>query len=258
MTLVGSIKFRLNVLQNCRFQLPSCIDLNPSSQLRFHSRKLRGGAPSHQKSYHLFSASHDVQVPCHPPLRARNYEACKSEIARLKTPSPPPHCLLAKLTVAIQGITEEELAKCQHCQLLSFSKQLEYPIHLKDTKGQQVLPSNFTFIEESILREGVQRAEPEFRSGCNCVDGYQCQRKGCSCLEDMVYDEPGPDNKIYAYHSTPTRYECLRGAILESRDPIYECHSGCACGEYCRNRVVERGRKIPLDLFKTDDGRGWG
>jgi histone-lysine N-methyltransferase SUV39H len=161
----------------------------------------------------------------------------------------------------IQGITAEELARCHHCQLLNFSNRKEYPIYLKgarDDQPQHYLPVDFTFIEESILHEGVERAEPEFRSGCDCFDAYQCQREGCSCLQDMVYEEPGPDNKIYAYHSTNSRRDCLRSEILESRDPIYECHSGCVCGEDCRNRVVERGRKIPLDLFYTTDGRGWG
>lgn len=121
-----------------------------------------------------------------------------------------------------------------------------------------MLPLNFTFIEESILRDGVELAEPEFRSGCECPSDRDCQRVGCSCLQDMVYEAPGPGDKIYAYHGQSPRHECLRGAVLESRDPIYECHAGCACSDDCRNRVVERGRKIPLDLFKTTDGRGWG
>lgn len=38
---------------------------------------------------------------------------------------------------------------------------------------------------------------------------------------------------------------------------IYECHSGCACSAECPNRVVERGRRIPLQIFRTE-GRGWG
>jgi histone-lysine N-methyltransferase SUV39H len=75
---------------------------------------------------------------------------------------------------------------------------------------------------------------------------------------DMVYSELGPDNKIYAYHSQGSRKELLRGAVLHSRDPIYECHSGCTCSKDSSNRVVERGRKVPLDIFQTEDGRGLG
>jgi [histone H3]-lysine9 N-trimethyltransferase SUV39H len=168
-----------------------------------------------------------------------------------------------------QGITAEELEKCHHCQLLAFSNREEYPIHLKASrtpleilrgkKEVNALPTNFTFIEESILREGVERAESEFRSGCECKDDEDCLREGCSCLQDMEYDEPREDGKIYAYnYDRYTGEELLRDEILDSRDPIYECHSGCGCSADCRNRVVERGRKIPLDLFRTTDGRGWG
>ena len=84
-------------------------------------------------------------------------------------------------------------------------------------------------------------------------------------MQDMAVDEDeiddskeGADRKIYVYHGTGKRKECLRGKVLESRHPIYECHASCACGVDCRNRVVERGRKIPLQIFRTDNGRGWG
>ena len=71
-------------------------------------------------------------------------------------------------------------------------------------------------------------------------------------------DEGNTSDKIYAYHSTGSRKECLRGALLDSRQPLYECHGSCACSEDCPNRVVDRGRKIPLQIFRTSDGRGWG
>lgn len=73
---------------------------------------------------------------------------------------------------------------------------------------------------------------------------------------DRTVDE---SQKISVYHTTGDRKECLRGAVLEeSRDPIYECHVSCICSPDCSNRVVERGRKVPLQIFRTSDGRGWG
>lgn len=130
-----------------------------------------------------------------------------------------------------------------------------------------MLPSNFRFIEYSILRDGVEAADEEFRTGCECKDDRDCQRRGCHCLQDVAPDEDEIDEddgeldaggKLYVYHGTGKRKECLRGKVLESRHPIYECHAGCACSVDCKNRVVERGRKIPLQIFRTDDGRGWG
>ncbi len=49
----------------------------------------------------------------------------------------------------------------------------------------------------------------------------------------------------------------MRSKILESKLPIYECHAECGCGIDCPNRVVERGRQVPLQIFRTES-RGWG
>lgn len=65
--------------------------------------------------------------------------------------------------------------------------------------------------------------------------------------------------KRFAYHSMGAKKGMLKGNILHSREPIYECHEGCKCSRDCPNRVVERGRQVPLQIFRTDEGaRGWG
>lgn len=65
--------------------------------------------------------------------------------------------------------------------------------------------------------------------------------------------------KRFAYHSQGAKKELLRGSYLNSRAPIYECHEACSCLKVqCPNRVVERGRKVPLQIFRTTDNRGWG
>ncbi len=97
----------------------------------------------------------------------------------------------------------------------------------------------------------------------------------------------------FAYHSRGAKAGLLRSRYLDSREPIYECHEACACYDAtaaaasgaglpapqgqpaqqglhglsappsvpaasgCPNRVVERGRRVPLQIFRTED-RGWG
>lgn len=134
---------------------------------------------------------------------------------------------------------------------------------------------------------GVEAAEDSFRSGCACTNGGDCQYGGCECLSDMGSEdetetdsnsehEPSSAHKTsrrirrqkqdrtsqgqpkLAYYSNGPRAGLLRSRYLGSRAPIYECHDGCACErETCPNRVVERGRRIPLQIFRTKD-RGWG
>ncbi|NWH87218.1 SETMR methyltransferase, partial [Aegithalos caudatus] len=39
--------------------------------------------------------------------------------------------------------------------------------------------------------------------------------------------------------------------------PVFECNSLCLCGEGCRNRLVQRGLRLRLQVFRTR-GKGWG
>ncbi|KAK7740412.1 histone H3-K9 methyltransferase kmt1 [Diatrype stigma] len=170
---------------------------------------------------------------------------------------------------------EREKANCHFCQLRSFATHAEYPVTIVNTEDDAVLDPGFRFTDASVLGRGVQPTKDEFRSGCACVDAEACQYKGCHCLQDMDDDssyEGGDDadpyasqyrKKAYAYHSHGARAGHLRSKILTSRDPIYECHERCACSSGgaeslpCPNRVVERGRQVPLQVFRTRN-RGWG
>nr|CUU00426.1 hypothetical transcript [Hymenolepis microstoma] len=46
--------------------------------------------------------------------------------------------------------------------------------------------------------------------------------------------------------------------IAPLKQAIFECCSMCKCGSSCPFRVVQLGRKVPLTLFRTSNGRGWG
>lgn len=37
-----------------------------------------------------------------------------------------------------------------------------------------------------------------------------------------------------------------------------ECTKFCSCSNKCPNRVIQRGTQVPLAIFKTANGRGWG
>ena len=52
-----------------------------------------------------------------------------------------------------------------------------------------------------------------------------------------------------------TKFGKLR---IEPGVPIYECNKRCKCGPNCANRVVQKGRKVKLCIYKTDNGMGWG
>ena len=107
-------------------------------------------------------------------------------------------------------------------------------------------------------------AEDSFRTGCDCADDDDCMYSSCQCLDEMAPDSDEDEDdydqtpkKRFAYHASGANAGLLRSRILQSREPIYECHEGCNCSLNCPNRVVERGRTVPLQIFRTED-RGWG
>ncbi|KAI1260559.1 SET domain-containing protein [Xylariaceae sp. FL1019] len=155
---------------------------------------------------------------------------------------------------------------CHWCQIRAFKTHQEYPISIvTDPTHNAVLQPSFEFRETSIRGADVKPTNKEFLSGCDCKNGENCQYNDCTCLQDVDDDSSEdedevdflPRKKVYAYHTHGARAGHLRSKILTSRNPIYECHKECKCPPTCPNRVVERGRQIPLQIFYTGN-RGWG
>ena len=46
--------------------------------------------------------------------------------------------------------------------------------------------------------------------------------------------------------------------LKSSGTPIFECNKRCKCGPKCANRVVQKGRKVILSIYRTSNGCGWG
>lgn len=163
---------------------------------------------------------------------------------------------------------EDEKVKCHWCQIRSFATHEDYPITIVNEVDVYVIPPNFRFIENVVLGRGVKAAEDSFRVGCDCADDEDCQYRECLCLQEHVEEDDDEEDaealdgagqrvKAYAYHAHGQKAGMLKSKMLHSRMPIYECHSACSCSENCPNRVVDRGRKIPLQIFRTKQ-TGWG
>ncbi|KAI1357597.1 SET domain-containing protein [Xylaria arbuscula] len=177
-------------------------------------------------------------------------------------------------------IIDEEKWKCHWCQIRAFATHEKYPITIVNTEDDTMIDPNFHFMEDSVRNSDVEPTRKEFLTGCECKKDLDCRYNKCTCLQDVEDDDSGDENtasdtdspseeyfddwyrrkygkKAYAYHSHGARVGHLRSKVLTSRNPIYECHESCVCSPDCSNRVVERGRKLPLQIFRTAN-RGWG
>ncbi|KAJ4300157.1 hypothetical protein N0V88_002826 [Collariella sp. IMI 366227] len=161
----------------------------------------------------------------------------------------------------------EEERNCHWCQIRSFATHKTIPITIVNGVDDKVLNPNFRFIDHSILSEDVPVADTAFRAGCECPNDKDCMYDTCHCLDEVdddSYDDEDDSvsnsqqrRKCFAYYSSGAKAGLLRDKILHTRVPIYECHELCRCSLNCPNRVVQRGRTVPLQIFRTDE-RGWG
>ncbi|KAI4687847.1 uncharacterized protein J4E88_003440 [Alternaria novae-zelandiae] len=163
------------------------------------------------------------------------------------------------------------------------------PIHLFNVVDKATPSLRFRYISEYVLDEqqGVYRASLETQQGCSQCSPHMgrdigCEyTKKCDCLEYAAVDESRLDEerkreyqlalengdstmgfpKKFPYFAEGTKREktgCLVPFYLNSRRPIYECNDKCNCGLNCRNKNVQFGRQVEVEIFRANDGRGWG
>ncbi len=138
-------------------------------------------------------------------------------------------------------------------------KQLGTPsVTIKNDVDGSTPPLDFRFVSKSILGPGVLPTSDEFMIGCDCrpENGRHCgcEYLYCTCLEEAATIN---GRKAFPYSVGPNDRKCLRSPYLKSRCHIYECNEKCNCKDNCKNRVVQFGRVVELEIFKTED-RGFG
>lgn len=163
-------------------------------------------------------------------------------------------------------------------------------IHLINLVDATTPSLRFRYIADCVLDEnqGVYRASSETQQGCLQCSPQMGRNIGCEytqkcdCLEYAAVDESRITDPItkseyeaailngtstmgfpkkFPYFAEGTKREktgCLVPFYLNSRHPIYECNDNCNCGPSCRNKNVQFGRQVELEIFRTDSGRGWG
>ncbi|XP_059645176.1 histone-lysine N-methyltransferase SUVR5 isoform X2 [Cornus florida] len=125
-----------------------------------------------------------------------------------------------------------------------------------DSNGQTTVCSmpweSFSYVMKPLLDQSLC-LEPEL--GCACT------RSTCfpeTCDHVYLFDNDYGDAKdIYG---KPMRgrfpYDEKGRIILEEGYLVYECNHMCSCNRSCRNRVLQNGVRVKLEVFKTEK-KGW-
>ncbi|XP_045426351.1 histone-lysine N-methyltransferase SUV39H1 isoform X4 [Pipistrellus kuhlii] len=172
--------------------------------------------------------------------KIRFHKDLERELLRRRHRSKPPRHLdpslasylvqKAKQRRALQLWERELNAKRNHLGRITVENEV-------DLDGP---PRAFVYINEYRVGEGITLNQVAV--GCECKDCLWAPAGGCC---------PGASLHKFAYND--------QGQVrLRAGLPIYECNSRCRCGYDCPNRVVQKGIRYNLCIFRTDDGRGWG
>ena len=71
--------------------------------------------------------------------------------------------------------------------------------------------------------------------------------RGCYCTRSIFHIATATGERM-----SVLRNEYLKSSYLEGeKQEIIECNSSCGCGQDCWNRVVQKGRTLPLEIFMT-------
>ncbi|MCJ1439200.1 hypothetical protein MMC27_008591 [Xylographa pallens] len=250
----------------------------PSTTLFAQSNGYAAPSGSSQKPYlqerrisiDLTISDEDDDGGLQPPIKRRKSSHTSSEEGTNTLPitSLLLHCIndrlynLLESTVAFTTVEVVIPRRTPIAQVL-YAKRLSQilgpPVTLFNNIDDSTPPTNFQFIDQYVFGPGTKRVDKEFRSGCTCYQDSReagCSSLSCECLEDTAIGENGKSDG-FAYYGSGPKTGLLRYKYLRTRNAIYECNELCSCNDNCKSRVVQKGRQIPLDIFKTRN-RGWG
>ncbi|MCJ1469168.1 hypothetical protein MMC07_007801 [Pseudocyphellaria aurata] len=227
---------------------------SPSDDELASERKIPSKALSKQKTAtHPPSWSKSTTPVSHPTQVYSNPKSHRPKPEEFPTAAPA--LTSPRIEIPIANATAKELKR--HF-LRNLGNLTGPPVELINEIDDSSPPVSFNFVNSSIIGEGVETVDEGFMSGCNCRDengrNCGCEYRTCGCLQHSAKDERG---NLHFPYSAGKNQGFLRNFYLNSRHHIYECNKNCNCRANCKNKVVQHGRQVRLEIFKTKD-RGWG
>lgn len=219
-------------------------------------------------SQHVYDDSNDLPEICAPDSSGNNVSQCLSNLP-----------LNENVVIASSPLHDQnDIAKGEERVRISLSNEFT---NVKAPPYFHYIPWNVIYQNAHVNFSLAQIGEEDccLNCFCNCLSAPI----PCACTQktggEFVYTLDGLLKKEFLdecismnLYPEKHRYYCKSCPIEKSNtcgshDPckghlvrkfIKECWSKCGCNKQCGNRVVQRGITRNLQVFYTDDRRGWG
>uniref|UniRef100_A0A672TFR3 Histone-lysine N-methyltransferase EHMT1-like n=1 Tax=Sinocyclocheilus grahami TaxID=75366 RepID=A0A672TFR3_SINGR len=146
-----------------------------------------------------------------------------------------------KLTDARRG--RDSLRERLLCRDVSRGYE-DVPVTCVNGMDHEPCPSNFKYVPENCFTSQVNIDENiTHLQHCSCKD--DCASSSCICGQLSMrcwYDKDGRLLKEFCRDDPPF---------------LFECNHACSCWRTCRNRVIQNGLRVRLQVFRTER-MGWG
>uniref|UniRef100_A0A671S563 Histone-lysine N-methyltransferase EHMT1-like n=1 Tax=Sinocyclocheilus anshuiensis TaxID=1608454 RepID=A0A671S563_9TELE len=146
-----------------------------------------------------------------------------------------------KLTDARRG--RDSLRERLLCRDVSRGYE-DVPVMCVNGMDHEPCPSNFKYVPENCFTSQVNIDENiTHLQHCSCKD--DCASGSCICGQLSMrcwYDKDGRLLKEFCRDDPPF---------------LFECNHACSCWRTCRNRVIQNGLRVRLQVFRTER-MGWG
>lgn len=116
--------------------------------------------------------------------------------------------------------------------------------------------NNFVYITQRHLDPSLGLDTKSSQVGCSCT-GDECSASTCDHVS--MFDTDNAEARTIDGKSARGQfpYDEIGRIILDVGYMVYECNSSCQCKDSCRNRVLQKGVRLKLEVFKSRH-KGWG
>ncbi|XP_072038222.1 histone-lysine N-methyltransferase SUV39H2-like isoform X2 [Amphiura filiformis] len=213
----------------------------PTDQNTWEPKDNLTGCNKRIKKFHKHLKIEKLNRKQYKRKRQRSEEHLEMSKKFAKLESLVDHELMPLDFAAKKALAKRSLQKWEDDMNMTSKPKKEAKIIVENDVDAEGPPQDFTYIID-YKAVGELEIPKDPLVGCECEDCYEDGGPQC-CPKNSGSHNP--------YHKNG-RVKVPPGT------PIYECNKRCRCGPRCPNRVVQRGRRFKVSVFRTNNGCGWG